>query len=135
MKIEQFLQDSLNNKVFAIKKKHGMLRTICTFSLLASLCIACFGFYIEQHWILFACTCILACGYACNFYVGADYLLLALPQTAKSITFYKIGDAYFAGNDLHQAKLFAAITNRQQHDIECINCYSFYEQTQTKQQQ
>jgi hypothetical protein len=130
MKIEQFLEDSLNNKAFVLKKKHGALRTICTFCVLAWLCIACFGFYIEQQWILFACTCILTLGYVYNFYVGADYFLLALPQSVNDLIIYKIGDDYFAGSDLHQAKLFAAITNRQQHEIESINCYSFYKQTQ-----
>lgn len=133
MKIEQFLEDSLNNKAFVLKKKHGMVRTICTFLLLMWLCIACFGFYIEQHWTLFACSCILALGYACNFYVGADHLLLALPQHTKSLIIYKIEDDYFAGNDEHEAKLFAALTNRQQCNIESIKCYSFYKQTQQEQ--
>ena len=133
MKIEQFLEDSLNNKAFVLKKKHGIIRTIVTFVVLACLGIGCINAYQLQHWYLFAGTCLMTFAYALSFYWGADHYLITLPQYAKSITFYKIGDEYFAGSSLEQAQLFANLTNKQHIEIEAIDCYSFYKPTNTPQ--
>jgi len=133
MKIEKFLEDNLNANAFILKKKHGTVRTIVTFALLAFLGISCINAYQLQHWYLFAGTCLVTFAYALSFYWGADHYLLTLPQCARSITFYKIGDEYFAGSSLEQAQLFANLTNKQHFEIEAIDCYSFYKPTSTPQ--
>lgn len=129
MKIEKFLEDGIHSNMFVVTKSHGKVRTFFMFTILAMLCVSMLGFYHEQQWWLALCSAVVAFAYAVSFYWGADHLILAMPRYAQTMMFFKVDDAYFAGPDLTQAKLFAALHGKSIDQIETIECFSFYKQT------